>query len=161
LPKAASTLVAPEPTLDSQLAQWHKLDQHLDTQSKAFKTYCAPFRAEMDALEAWIREFLDKSGQNSAKTDAGTAYKSEITQPKIEDRTLYLDWALDQWDYGGNEMLQIGAPQVTAFKAYMERRQAEIKEFADQNGGNIPENASITPPGTSVSTFIRLNIRKS
>ena len=34
------------------------------------------------------------------------------TTPKIVDRTVYLDWVLENWEEVGNSMLQIGAPQV-------------------------------------------------
>lgn len=159
-----ATLEAGHPPADTpagKIQRWNELKQHLATQSKAFTDYCKQFRDEQDEIEGWLLNFLNTTGQNSAKTDAGTAYKSVLTQPKIVDRTAYLDWALDHWDTGGNEMLQIGAPQVSAFETFMELRKQVLKEYAEKNAGELPPDAAITPPGTEVSFFTRVNVRKS
>jgi hypothetical protein len=146
-------------TPDSKIERWNALKAHLSAQTKAFADYCAPFKTEQDEIEAWLHNFLLTTKQNSAKTDHGTCYLSTLTQPKITDRTAYLDWALEHWDEGGNEMLQIAAPQVGAFEAYMEARKKELEAHA-ANTGVLPPDASTTPPGTTVSFFTRLNIRK-
>ena len=162
--KAAVAQAFPQPVIadtpDAKIAKWNQLKAHLAAQTKAFSDYCKPFKEEQDAIEAWLHNFLLTTKQNSAKTDHGTAYLSTLTQPKIVDRTAYLDWALENWESGGNEMLQIAAPQVGAFEAFVERRKKEL-EAHQANTGQLPENASITPPGTDVSYFQRLNIRKS
>ena len=147
-------------TPDSKIAKWQQLKQHLAAQTKAFADYCAPFKAEQDAIEAWLHDFLLQTKQNSAKTDHGTAYLSTLTQPKIVDRTAFLDYCLENWEKDGDALLQIGAPQVEAFEAFIERRKKEL-EAHQANTGQLPENASVTPPGTDVSYFQRLNIRKS
>lgn len=152
--------VDPE-TPAAKIERWNALKQHLAAQTKAFADYCAPFKAEQDQIEAWLHNFLLTTKQNSAKTDFGTAYLSTLTQPKIVDRTAYLDWCLENWDSSGNEMLQISVPQVGAFEAYMDTRKKKLEAHVANTGGELPPDASTTPPGTSVSFFTRLNIRKS
>jgi hypothetical protein len=150
-----------EETPDSKIERWNALKAHIAAQTKLFADYCKPFKEEQDAIEAWLLDFLNRTKQNSAKTPHGTAYRSTLTQPKIIDRDAYLDWALDNWENGGNEMLQIGAPQVAAFEAYMEKRKQFLEQYAKEHDGDIPSDASISPPGTTVSYFTRVNIRKS
>jgi hypothetical protein len=103
-----------------------------------FKAQAKEFGTE---IESQLHEFLLANKLKNVKTETGTAYLSTLTQPKIVDRTAYLDWVLEEWD-GRGEMLQIGAPQVTAFEAYIDENKAP-------------------PPGTSVAYFERLGIRKS
>jgi hypothetical protein len=145
----------------AKIEQWNKLKQHIAAQTKAFADYCQPYKAEQEQIEAWLHNFLLTTKQNSAKTDHGTAYLSTLTQPKIVDRTVFLDWALENWEAGGNEMLQISAPQVGAFESYIEHRKKELEAHVANTGGELPADAQITPPGTSVSYFTRVNIRKS
>lgn len=129
-----------EDSVDEKVKRWNQLKAHLAQQAKVFADYCAPFRAEQEQIEAWLHDFLNRHKIRSVKSDHGTPYISTITKPKIEDRTKYLDWCLEHWETGGDELLQLSAPQVTAFKAYVE----EHKEV---------------PPGTSVTYFEQINIR--
>jgi hypothetical protein len=48
---------------------------------------------------------------------------------------------------------------VTAFKEYMEERKARLEEMS--KSGQLPNDVSLTPPGTDVSFFEHINIRKS
>ncbi len=143
----------PAPTVDSLVAEWNQIKAHLTSENKKFGEYMKPYKDRQEVIENQLHEFLLKTGQNSAKTDHGTAYLSTLTQPKIEDREKYLDWALENWDVGGGAMLQIGAPQVTAFEEYVEKQKKAIADGMT--------NLDITPPGTTVSYFQRVNIRKS
>lgn len=143
----------------SKIDRWQALSQHVKTQSQAFANYLKPFNEEKEAIEAWLLDFLNKSGQDSAKTPTGTAYKSTNTTPKIENREVFLDWVLEKWDERG-AMLQLGAPQVTAFKEYMEYRKREL-EAHQTNTGQLPPDSSVTPPGTSFTTFTKVNVRKA
>ena len=139
--------------------EWNQIKAHLAEQSKAFAEFCKPYRERQDAIENAIHKFLNETNQQSARTEHGTAYKSVSTTPKIEDRNAYLDFCLDSWDEGGNEMLQLGAPQIDAFKKYMEMREKQLEEMKQR--GALSNDLSVTPPGTSVSFFEKVNIRKS
>jgi hypothetical protein len=150
---------SPTDTPATKIERWQALKGHIEAQTKAFSDYVKQFKEEQDQIEAWLLDFLNKSGQDSSKTQHGTAYKSTTTSPKIDDREKYLDWVLEKWDERG-AMLQIGTPQVGEFKAHMEYRKKEI-EVHVANTGQLPPDSSVTPPGTSFTTFTKVNIRKS
>jgi len=139
--------------------EWNQIKAHLAEQSKAFAEFCKPYRERQDAIENALHAFLNENKLQNMRTEHGTPYKSVIMTPKIEDRNTYLDFCLDTWDEGGNEMLQLGAPQIDAFRKYMEAREKQLEEMRQK--GALPNDLSVTPPGTSVSFFEKVNIRKS
>ena len=106
----------------AKIERWQQLKAHLAERSKAFSAYCEPFKEEQKSIEAWLLNFLNETKQDSARTEHGTAYKSTLCLPKIVDRDAFLDYCLDHWDDDGNAMLQISAPQIDAFKKYVEER---------------------------------------
>lgn len=54
----------------------------------------------MDMIEAALLKFFDESGQNSANTDAGTAYKSTKTSCTVADKDAFMTYvrAEDAWE---------------------------------------------------------------
>ena len=128
-------------TPDELVKEHQEIKAKLAAANKQFAELCAPLTNRQKEIESALHEFLLTNKLKNVKTETGTAYLSTLTQPKIVDRTAYLDWVLEDWDERG-EMLQIGAPQVTAFEAYVDENKAP-------------------PPGTAVAYFERLNIRKS
>lgn len=127
-------------TPDEKVARHNEIKAFLASANKQFSELCAPYVQEQKEIAAWLHNFLHETKQNSGKTDNGTFYISVHTNPKIEDRTAYLDFCLDKWDEIGNELLQLGAPQMAAFKEYIEKHKD-------------------CPPGTSVSYFEKLNVK--
>jgi hypothetical protein len=125
------------------IARYHQLDDHVTAQTKIFQKYLEPYNKEMNAIKDKLLELLNARGADNTKTEFGTAYKSVIDTPKIEDQEKYLNFCLDHWDTIGNEMLQIGAPKKDAVRHYM-----------DTNGGHLP-------PHVTMTSFTRLNIRRS
>lgn len=123
--------------------RYFKLDNHISEQQNKFKEYLKPFAEEIEAIKSKLLGMLNEQGIENIRTDHGTAYKSIIDTPKIENHEAYLDWCLEFWDAIGSEMLQIGAPKKDAVRQYMEA-----------NGGHLPPNVSMT-------SFTRLNIRRS
>lgn len=128
-------------TPDELVREHQEIKAKLAAANKQFAELCAPMETRKREIESALHEFLLGNGGKAFKGSTGTAYLSTLTQPKIVDRTAYLDWVLESWDERG-EMLQIGAPQVTAFEAYVDENKAP-------------------PPGCAVGYFERLNIRKS
>ena len=135
----------PEQTADTLIERYLVLKDHVAAQSKAFADWAKPHRDEMEKIEAKLREMLLAMGEKAEaiKTANGTAYTSLITTPGIENREAFIDWAMENWETGGNEMMQLSKPQVTA-----------VKEFMDTHEGALP-------PGVKISTFQQLNIRRS
>jgi hypothetical protein len=122
--------------------RYFELDDHCTRANKRFADYIKPFKDEMEKLKNELHAFLNESKQESGKTEYGTFYTSTITTPKVVNQEVYLDWVLEDWDNRGG-LLKIGAPQVDEFKAHL-----------DSHDG-------MCPPGTDVSRFTRLNIRRT
>jgi hypothetical protein len=119
-----------------------ELDAWLKHETKRMNEYFKPTADMITTLDNEILARLNSVGTDSFKTEHGTAYKSNILNVKVENRDELVDWALEHWDDGGNEMLMVSA-QKDAVKNYM-----------DGNEGK-------PPPGTSTSWFTRVNIRRT
>ena len=125
------------------IAEHTKLDDWCAAESKRFAEHLAPHKKRMDEIKATLLGMMHGQKQNSMSTDNGTAYISTITTPKVIDRDKYLDFVWKCWDTGGNEMLQLGAPQKDSLKEYLEM------------------NKNQPPPGIEVTYFNRCNIRRT
>lgn len=131
-----------QPTPADLIQHYHQLSGWLDTESKRLEEYYKPHRVKLEEIKNQLLAMLNEQNLDSFKSEHGTAYKSEITTPKIIDKEKFLDFVLEDWGNRG-ELLQIAAPQKSAFENYMQ------------------ENNGALPPFTEVSKFIRLNIRRS
>jgi hypothetical protein len=60
----------------------------------------APINDLMDKIEVKLLGLLKESGQDSAKTSSGTAYKSTQSRAKIADWNIFIDYIKknDAWD---------------------------------------------------------------
>lgn len=130
-------------TDEARIKRYIELDDYIKSQSKALTDFLKPYREEMAQIQAgFLAEFIETK-RESVRTDAGTAYTSTTMSPTVTDSDAYLDWINDHWESGGSEMLQLRAPQVTAFRDYMDKHDGQL------------------PPGTSVSFNTSVNIRRS
>ena len=137
-------------TADQLIEQHLKLRDHCAAQQKQFADFLKPFQTQMQEIENKLLAMLNalnvgkpESKRAQLSTDAGTAYLSTITTPKVVERDKYVDFILDNWDEIGNEMLQLAAPQKDAVENYMQAHEGQL------------------PPGVTTSTFTRVNIRRS
>lgn len=133
---------------DELITEHRKIGDHVTTQTKQFNEYLKPIRERENWIEkqlfirlAELNKGKPEGKRASISTDAGTAYLSTITTPKVTDKTRWLDWVLEDWDNRGG-MLAIGAPVKEAFNGYI-----------DEVGS--------APPFVEVSTFTRVNVRRS
>lgn len=55
----------------------------------------ARFDAALDKRELWMMTFLNNTGQESAKTAAGTFFKKTSTKVSVADRDVYLPWMIE------------------------------------------------------------------
>lgn len=148
---------------DALIAEYLQNKQHIEAQTKAFQEFCKPFRDRMDAIESrFLAAFNAQSPDQKASiaTSAGTAYRSILVTPKVEQREAYIDFCMEHWDSVGNAMFQVGAPQKDALQDYQDKRREEIEAYKQQHGV-YPENPALLPPGVSTSSFARVNIRRS
>ena len=134
----------------SLIAEILQLDGWIDQQRAKFDEFLKPHREQVEALKNKLQEFLLANAKQegghpkaSFSCNEGTAYLSTIVTPSIEgDKTEFLDWCLSEWDTR-SAMLQIGAPQKTA-----------LQEYQDANNGTLP-------PMIKISSFTRVNVRRS
>ena len=136
-----------EQTAADLIKRYIELRDWMGDQSKKFKTFLAPFRAEMDAIEATMLEKINREGGKAISTDVGVAYTSQITTPKVENRETYLAWLWElsdeEWLEYGSAMLQLAAPQVDAVREYMETHEGHL------------------PPGVTKTDYLNVNIRRA
>ena len=128
------------------IAEYIKIKDHLEQQTKKFSDYCAPFRQRQEEIQNKLLEMLNAlggDGKQALKADAGTAYLSRIVTPKIVDREKYLDAVIDNYHTFGSGMLQLGAPKKEAVDDYMASHEGHL------------------PDGVEISSIIRCNIRRS
>lgn len=139
-----------EETADQLIERFLKLKDHCAAQQKQLSDFLKPFQEQMAEIENKLLAMLNALSKNKAESkraqlacDAGTAYLSTITTPKVVERDPYIDFVLDNWDTIGNAMLLIGAPQKDALEEYMTAHNGQL------------------PPGVTTSSFTRVNIRRS
>lgn len=130
-------------TPDDLIAEHHRLDDFVKNESKRFSEHLAPTKARMEEIKNQLLALLNENKLDKIASDSGTAYISTLLNSKFTSREEFLDYCLDNWDDFGNEALQIGAPQVTA-----------LRQFLDTHNGT-------PPPGVEISWFRRVNINRS
>lgn len=125
------------------IAEFIRLRDQLAADAKAFAEECKPDRDRMVEIQNILlaranAESRDPHQPWSLRVDTGTAYRSTTMSAKVEDRDVWLDFALD----GHEEGLQLAAPQVDF-----------VKQWIEEHGG--------PPPGVGISFNTTVNIRKS
>lgn len=149
------------PKSDEDLTRdYFALDDWLEAETKRFGEHVKPTKLMLEAIKDEFLRRLNERKADSTKTDVGTAYKSSIlniqispegvpytvtTQDGVEvkvGRDALLDFALDNWEEIGNDLLIISA-QKEAVRRYM-----------DEHNGQ-------PPPGLKTSFMVRVNIRRS
>ena len=150
------------PLTNDQLVQEHfGIDDYIDAESKRFKEFLKPLMERDEEIKKILFARMIEQGQPNITTNHGTAYTSTIVTPKVTDREKYLDLVMDHYDTFGAGLLQVGAPQKSAFDEYVERRRQEITQYQEAHGGALPDDVNILPPGVEISSFVRVNIRRS
>ena len=124
------------------IAEFIRLRDWLAAESKRFAEHYKPHRDRMAAIQDQMlaranAESRDPHQPWSLRVDTGTAYRSTTMSAKVEDRDVWLDFALD----GHEEGLQLAAPQVDF-----------VKQWIEEHGG--------PPPGVEISFNTTVNIRK-
>lgn len=123
------------------IKEYRRLEAFCDAETKRFSEHLKPHKTKMEELRSQLHAKLIEGKLNNLSTDEGSCYLSTILTPKITDRDVYLKWCSDHWQEGGNEMLIVSKPQITA-----------LNEWLDAHDDK-------PPPGIEISRFQRLNIK--
>ena len=123
------------------IAENHKLEDLIKAAQAKFDEWAKPHKARIAEIESALRARLLERGADSTKTDAGTAYFSNIMNTKVENIPLLFDFVADNWEDVGADV-KISVPV------------GKVREHMDAHEGN-------PPPGMSVSFYKRLNVNRS
>ena len=127
---------------DALIAENFTIEDWIKAAQIKFEAWARPHKARLKEIEDTLFARLAERKADSTKTDAGTAYISNIMNTKIDNREAIIDFMMDNWETWGADMIQVNVTK-DAVKRYME------------------ENNGVLPPGISISHFSRLNIRRS
>jgi hypothetical protein len=124
--------------LDELIAKYIKIRDAKAEQEAAHKEHLKRYTNALNKIEQLLLKEFNETGQESAKTASGTAYRSTRTSAKVADRDTFLAFVRDNdgWDFLESRV------NKTAVEAYIE----EHDEL---------------PPGVDVSRAVTINIRRS
>jgi len=123
------------------IAENHKLEDLIKAAQAKFDEWAKPHKARIGEIEGLLRMRLTERGADSTKTDAGTAYFSNIMHTKVESVPLLFAFVADNWD-------DLGADTKISLPV------GKVRECMDAHDAQ-------PPPGMSISYFNRLNIKRS
>lgn len=120
------------------IEKYLKIRDAKDAKVKEHKDELARYNNALTKIEQLLLKEFNETGQDSAKTPFGTAYRTIRTSAKVADRDSFFDFVRETegWDF-----LESRANK-SAVEAYME----EHDEL---------------PPGVDVSRTTTINIRRS
>lgn len=119
-----------------RIGQYVALRNKVKTIKDRHKEELAPYNDAMEKLEVLLLEALKSTGQDSAKSGAGTVYKTTKRTASLEDADAFMEFVrtADRWD------LLDRKANVTAVAEYME-----------ENG--------VPVPGVKFSSILEVGIR--
>ncbi len=123
--------------IESLVDEYRKLKVKKSVMEQLVKEKLAPLNKRLEELENIGLNFLNDTGQTSAKTASGTVYKNTLTTIKVSNTTDFIDFVMSN-------------------NAFDLLPQKVVKTVYDQY---IEDGISI--PGVEVSSIIKLRIRKS
>lgn len=126
-----------EVKVDAAVAAYIRLrDKKAEIEQEA-KEKVEEVKAKMAKLEAWFQQYLDETGQTSAKTNAGTVFVTTTDYARVAD-----------WD---------------AIVTFVKEREAYdlLEKRVSKNAvrGYIDTDGSV-PPGVNYGSKISVNIRR-
>lgn len=125
-------------TWNDLVAKYRLLRDKKDEIEQAYKAKVAPFTEAMQQIEAYLLDHLNRTGSESVRTGEGTFYKSTITSFKVDNPGLLREYIAQH----GLTDLYTNAVSKEAVQALLDKGHP-------------------LPPGISVSSFTRVNIKKA
>ena len=101
---------------EALIAENFALEDQVKAGLAKFNAWAAPHKARIAEIESEIRRRLLERKADSTKTDAGTAYFSDIMNTKIEDLEALFDYVADNW---GTVDAKVNIP-VAAVREHMQ-----------------------------------------
>lgn len=133
-----TTPAPPAINIEQRVAQYLKLRDHIKTMDDEHKEKMAPYRETLEKLNGVLLQYLQTVGVDSAKTGAGTVYKTVKKSASLEDADQFMRHVIgtESW-----ELLER--------KASM----AGVEAFVAENG--------VLPPGVKWAQHQVVGVRKT
>lgn len=152
---------------DEQLVQrFIALDDWVKSEKKRFDNFMEGHKQTLEVIRNEFLRRLNERKSDSTKTEHGTAYKTNILNVSVSaeegapyvrqvagengemvpmestGREALLDFALDNWDAIGSDLLMVDAQKDA------------VKRWLDEHEG-------VPPPGLKIGWFTKVNIRRA
>jgi hypothetical protein len=95
---------SPQVDFEKLIGMYVMLRDWLDAKKKAYEAEIAPRKEQLAKLNDVLLQALNATGQNTARTDAGTAYKKIWHSATVADKDIFMrhvigteDWDLIDW----------------------------------------------------------------
>jgi hypothetical protein len=124
--------------INKMVAQYRALRVRIEEMEEGFKKQLAPFKSAKDKLAGTMLEFLDKTGQEAARTDEGTVYVLVKHTTPLGDPDAFMDYVMKN---GAFELMDRRANSTAC------------REFAEEHGS--------LPPGVKLNTTRTVGVRSS
>jgi hypothetical protein len=126
------------PNIEQRVAQYLKLRDAIKAQDDAHKEKMAPYRETLEKLNNLLLDHLNKVGVESARTDAGTVYKTVKKSVSLEDADQFMRHVIGTENWG-----------------LIDRKASATgcEEFLKENG--------VLPPGVKWTTTAVVGVRKA
>lgn len=125
-------------TVDDVIAHMLSIKDKIAELAAQHKELIAPLEAQLARGEAWLQDFLNSTGQNSAKTDAGTAFIKVNTRHSVADKGAFEEFVTSTGELGLIEM------RVSS---------SGVKQYMEDHDGELP-------PGITTSASRSVQIRR-
>jgi Ethanolamine utilization protein EutJ (predicted chaperonin) len=124
-------------TVDAVVAGYIRLRSEKEAIEREMKEQVEIVKAKMAKLEAWFQQYLDESGQTSAKTREGTVFMTTTDFARVADWDAVLDFIKER----------------EAFDL-LEKRVSKnaVRGYIDADGS--------VPPGINYGSKISVNVRR-
>lgn len=124
--------------VDALVEKYIKIRDKVSQLKEQHTAQLAPYNEAMDKIEQTLLSYFNETGQESARTSSGTAYRQRATSATVASRPEFLAYVKenDRWDL------------VDARAA-----KKNIEEYIDEH--------ETPPPGINFSATYKVNFRRS
>lgn len=151
-------------TPDIVVAKYVEVRDQLKIEEDAHAERMKPKREALEKMEAWLLDYLNREKVESARTAAGTAYKSHSLSVQMGDWDTFFGWvvsraierALAAVEAGGGETDAARAFTATPELSFLTHAVAKtaVQEHMDKHEGQ-------PPPGVRTTTFVKVGVRRA
>jgi hypothetical protein len=153
-------------TLDQIHELYFLTKQEQDALSKRHAAEMEPLAKKLELLKAWTMKFLTDSGQQSAKTEHGTCFKSTVTSVTVDPEGGWdklLDFIVLPGIARMADVLEKGGADEDAALAFRDGPEIMLLNRAVNKTAvfEILEQKGVQVPGVKIAQVVQVNIRKA